>query len=276
MNSKTRVSKTHFSSTAALYVSILLVLLLRCDVSAVYGQRAAPIREIEDTVRQSLKEKPEPNFPFLIIPLPKLKEDFIGIQTQGTPLGVRRVRQIDFYEVSPALYVTDGDRVISETFHLGGNDVWVIGFGPDNSKYLLAGFENSLSGFNMLTKDLNIDIASPESALDVFDLFLKSAHGSQFRASIIPDEMHLQSLAIEDFRLRYPKATRRSKYDKWWSRVPLSLKKSLSFPKISRGFNGFEISYFQYDEGAYPARNIARNFPGHDCAREFGRSISIL
>ena len=227
----------------------LVIILIWFSSSVVRAQAPVSVDEIERTVRQSLPQKPAPSGPFVVAPVPKLKEDFIGIQLSSLSFQPRRVSVIEVYEIRPGLYLMDGDRVVAETLNLGEDPHWLIAFGPDKSKYLLAGFEDPLVGFNKLIKDLDIGTVTKDSALNVFDLFLKTVHGYQFRASLIADEMHLQSLALQDFRLRYPTAKRKSEYNSWWARMPVSLKRALSAPKLSTDRNGFRISYFRYDTG---------------------------
>jgi hypothetical protein len=234
---------------ALLSSCVLLPGLLLCNACPVYAQDTTRVIEIENAVRQSMSENPKSTAPLLITRDLNLKEDFIAVQMPMSKFSERRVMLVDFYEVHTGVYFMDGDKVKGEYFELGEDRFWLIGFGPTNSQYLLAGFDDPVRGFNNLIRDLNVGTVTQDTVRDVFDLFLKTAFGNQFRTSLVADEMHLQALAVEDFRLRFASTRRKSEFDKWWMRLPRALKKSLSVPRVSSDAGGFKIDYFQYHLG---------------------------
>ena len=73
-------------------------------------------------------------------------------------------------------------------------------------------------------KDSAIRVSSPETALQVFDVFLKLAQSHDFFSSVVGDVMQLQSVALRDFRLRLPKSKRIAAYDRWWKAMPLEIR----------------------------------------------------
>lgn len=250
------------SSSLTWSVATLLGTVVWLSGILVRAQDRIPVDEIQQTVRQSMGERPEPKPPLLISVRPDVREDLIAIQLPATPFQSRRVSIVEVYDVRPGRYLMDGDRVVAETINLGEDTYWLIAFGPNSSKYLLAGFEYPLRSFNKLIHDLNLGPIDQESALDIFDLFLKTVHGPHFRVSLVADEMHLQSLALEDFRLRFTTAQRKSEYNKWWGGMPISLKKDLSRPNIASDKSGFLIKYFRYDVGRVLQESLRVSFQG--------------
>jgi hypothetical protein len=105
-------------------------------------------------------------------------------------------------------------------------------------------------------KDLSVRVDEPERALDVFDMFLKVARSRQFFSSVIGDAMQLQSVALQDFRLRFPESKRLAAFDKWWRAVPPSLKKAIAPPKVQTQGSNFVVSYYRYSKGALEKESV--------------------
>jgi hypothetical protein len=229
----------------------LFSILCVCAVNSgsALGQNVCESEEVKELVKRNTYLS-SGKIPLLVTPLPKVKEDFLGIMLDQAESESRKIKPINFYEVMPAIYEIQNGVVVSEAVELDNeNAAWIVAVGSNKSLYLLAGFPNPLSGFNQLTKDLGIKANSPDAALDIFDLFLKTARGQRFRSVVVADKMKLQSVALEDFRLRYPAVRRQEVFDRWWKGIPLNFKERLTFPKVQSEDDGFKITYYRYDRG---------------------------
>jgi hypothetical protein len=196
--------------------------------------------------------------------MPGLMDDVISMETRGLPRAVgAEVHIVTFYKVIPFGYQIEGDKVVGETIELDNYSEWLVAVGSRNDViYLLEGSSDPITGFNKLAKDLHLQVADADGALGVFDFFLKVAHGQQFRSHVVADEMALESVALEDFRLRFPTAKRKTAFGSWWTSVSESTKKALHPPKASPVKNGFYVQYFLYSQGGVFARNLTINVDG--------------
>lgn len=239
---------THQRKRMAL--ALLIVFFLGSNSASSFGQNICESEEIKEAVRRNAHLSSAVKIPLLVTALPKLKEDLIRIMIEEIGNESRKVQHIEFCEVMPAIYDIQNGIIVSETVELDNDSAWIVATGLNRSTYLLAGFSSPHSSFNQLTKDLGIKVDNPETALEIFDLFLKTARGQQFRFAVVADKMKLQSIALEDFRLRYPIAKRQAAFDRWWKGVPLNLKERLISPKVRSEDNGFRITYYRYSKGS--------------------------
>jgi hypothetical protein len=61
--------------------------------------------------------------------------------------------------------------------------------------------------------------------------------------------MKLESVALEDFRLRLPAGQSRRAFDLWWHGISSATKKTITPPKLTRVADGYKVEYFSYGEG---------------------------
>lgn len=185
--------------------------------------------------------------PLNVAQLPNARERILSLQQEnhGESTELKTVR---FYEVRPAIYEVVDGRLVSTTVQLDSESVWIVGLDGNRNTYKLAGFPNSVSDFNRLMHDLAIHVRTTEDALSVFDVFLRLAHPPDFLDSVVGDLMHLQSRALEDFRLRFPKRSRSAAYENWWRGVRRQ-KIGISPPAARAKASGFELIYYRYAEG---------------------------
>jgi hypothetical protein len=240
-------------------ISLLLASTWSAVVPSIYGQDCYPSKVI-DTVADFLKLPASGRFQLRVTELPKIKEEFIGLQQER--LETDTVRIVDFYEVSPATYQVVSHKIVSITVQLDNDSVWVVGVGPNNTTYQLVGFADPTATFNKLMADAGIRVNDAETALDTLWLFLKLAHGHEFQASILGDSMQLQAVALKDFRLRLPASQRLATFNNWWKRVPLRLRNEIAAPKVQSREDQFEVAYYRYSEGSIKLETALINRDG--------------
>jgi hypothetical protein len=247
----------NITRTKVRIASTLLLILLPGLVYAhpvdVRGQECIP-PEIREAVRNAAKVRSE-RIPLTVTELTTMNERVIALEQEnhGEKAKLQVVR---FYEVRPATYELADGALISVTVQLDGESIWVVGLGPNKVLYKLAGFANSVSDFNRLMRDLSIHVNGPEDALSVFDIFARIAQPREFFGSLVGDAMQLQSVALQDFRLRYPESTRGAAYDKWWKAMPLHTRKNIAPPKVESRQSDFEVIYYRYREGVVKRESV--------------------
>jgi hypothetical protein len=104
--------------------------------------------------------------------------------------------------------------------------------------------------------DLGIQGRTTEDALSVFDVFVRLAHSPDFFDSVVDDVMQLQSKALEDFRLRFPKSRRIGAYENWWRGVRGRQRIRISPPIARANTSGLEVIYYRYSEGVVTKESI--------------------
>jgi hypothetical protein len=203
-------------------------------------------------------------FPLQAIALPSLTDDVISIETNGLPRPVgTQVEIMNFYKIIPSSYQLDGNKIVSKTVELDNYKEWLVAVNRrNNTTYLLEGSADTITEFNKLEGDLHLQVSDANAALDIFDFFLKVARGQEFRSHVVPDEMKLESLALEDFRLRFPTGQRRAAFSSWWAGVSENTKKALLTPKAIPVKNGYDIQYFFYSQGNISKQNLTINADG--------------
>jgi hypothetical protein len=196
--------------------------------------------------------------------LPGLTDDVIYLETTVLPhvLGTE-VHIVSFYKVVPSSYQLEGNKVVGETIEVDNYREWLVAVSRRNDViYLLEGSTDPIAEFNRFARDLHLQVADANAALSIFDFFLKVARGQQFRSHVVADEMKLESVALEDFRLRFPTAKRRAAFTSWWAGVSESTKKALLPPKASPVKNGFDVQYFFYSQANVSSQNLTINVDG--------------
>ena len=195
--------------------------------------------------------------------LPSLTDDAISLETNGLAhtLGAN-VHIVNFYKVIPSSYQLEGNKLVSETVELDNYREWLVAVNHNDVTYLLEGSTDPVAAFNSLARDLHLQVVDANAALGIFDFFLKAARGEQFRSHVVADEMKLESVALEDFRLLFPTAKRKAAFSSWWAGVSESTKKTLLPPRASPVKNGFDVQYFFYSQGTLSSQSLTVNSDG--------------
>jgi len=216
-----------------------------------------------DAVR-AVRAQSNSDLPLQATLLPALTDDVISLETRGLAhaLGAD-LPIVSFYRVAPSIYQMEGNRVVSETVELDNYREWLVAVNHrSNETYLLEGSTDPIGEFNKLARALRLQVADANAALGIFDFFLKVARGQQFRSHVVADEMNLESVALEDFRLRFSTAKRRAAFGSWWDGIPASTKKALLPPKARPVKNSFEVQYFFYSQGNLYSQSLIVNSDG--------------
>ena len=239
-----RISKT---------LLFLFAAILYCGASSVRGQECYP-HEVIDAVNAQVKLK-SAQIPLMITELPRLEEKIIGLE-QESDNESSELRVVRFYEVTPKTYEIINGRSVNTTIQLDNDSVWVVGVGPNRAIYRLAGFSDSVSDFSRLMKDLGVQVKDSEDALDVFDVFLRLTHSPELFSSVVGDVMQLQSVALQDFRLRFPESKRVVAFDRWWKAIPASTKEVIAPPNVRVHQSSFDVIYYRYNQGTLRKESI--------------------
>ena len=260
--------KTSVLITNALLVSaqslktVIAMVCMGLTIPAGWYQSDCPECRWESIAVQAVRAHSTVDFPLQAIPLPTLKDDLITLKTErSNPAGIE-APQFIFYKVTSSLYQQKDDKVESVTVEVDRDSEWIVGIDSRNDNtYLLEGFTDPIADFNRLAEYLHFQVVDAGDALGVFDLFLKLARGQQFRSQVVGDEMKLESVALEDFRLRFSATTRRAAFNSWWASVSTTTKNGLRPPAAGPTKNGFEVRYSFYLRGNLSSRSltISRN-----------------
>lgn len=210
----------------------------------------------EDRVIQSLRQEASLGLnqsPMRAILAPDLTDDGIDLKThKSTPLSVPldKIPVFCFYRLTLPEYVIGGGMIGSGPVELDYSHEWIVAVNPkDESTFHLQGSEDPVRGFNNLIKELELQVLDPDVALRVFYFFLKVTTREQLRSRVLADDIMLESLALEDFRLRFPSGKARRVFEEWWKGVSTLTRQAILPPKAIHAQNGFEVQYFFYDEG---------------------------
>jgi hypothetical protein len=248
------------SSVFKIMVCILSIALM-CPTGSCQG--CADDRREVAAVR-AVRAQSNSDLPLQATLVPGLTDDVITLATKGLArtLGAE-VPNVSFYRVAPSSYQLKDNKVVSETVELDNYSEWLVAIDRRNDEtYSLEGSADPIAEFNRLAKDLHFQVNDASAALDVFDFFLKTARGQQFRSQVVGDEMRLESVALEDFRLRFPTAKRRAAFSSWWAGVSASTKNALLPPTASPVKKGFEVRYSFYSQGNLSSRSLTVNSDG--------------
>lgn len=181
--------------------------------------------------------------------MPRLEAAVLSIQVDIAQSQHPRVVEVTVCEVNPFPFVLKKGSITSTSVEIDSESVWLIGLGPTDERFLLAGFSDPRPDFNALVRRLGLTIGNAEAARGLFDLYLKLAAGHEFREDIIVDDLQPQSMGLTDFRLHYSLPKARILYAKWWSSIKPAIKNALRRPEVARRSDGFKVTYFRYFQG---------------------------
>jgi hypothetical protein len=212
----------------------------------------------------AIRAQSHSDLPLQAILLPSLTDDVISLETTGLPHAIgTEVHLVSFYKVVPSSYQLEANKVVGETIEVDNYREWLVAVNRRNdATYLLEGSTDPINEFNRFARDLHLQVADANAALGIFDFFLKVVRGQEFRSRVVADEMKLESVALEDFRLRIPAAKRRAAFSSWWAGVSESTKKTLLPPIASPVKNGFYVQYFFYSQGNLSSQSLTVNSDG--------------
>jgi len=86
---------------------------------------------------------------------------------------------------------------------------------------------------------------------------LKVALGQEFRTRVIGDDLKLESVALEDFRMRFPAQRRRAAFEQWWKKMPAEIKRKIGPPTARPTTAAYEVRYFLYTQGNVSVHSLA-------------------
>jgi hypothetical protein len=194
--------------------------------------------------------------PLRAIAKPNLEDRVIALKSPSGSRG-SEVPLICFYLVEPAPYQLKGHVVESESVQLDVEREWIVALDQEHDlKLILEGSSDPNEAFNVLSRHLQLHVMSKESALDLFDFYLLAVGGETFRSRLVGDDLKLESIALEDFRLRIDRPRRRQAFDSWWRGVQPAIKKQVAPPTVIQAKNGYEVEYFLYDKGTISKQSL--------------------
>jgi hypothetical protein len=212
-----------------------------------------------DAVRTSSKL----DAPLEATPEHALADDVIFLKTQGVINPKESVPIIEFYKVGVARYVLEDHHVLSQSAEVDSTRAWLVAVDSSNHQtFLLFGGDHSAQNFNSLIADIGIRVTDAEMALSVFDFYLKTVLGEGYRSEVVTDEMGLESVALKDFRQRYPESQRRRAFQSWRKSISADTLANLKRPTARSINSGFEITYFLYDAGSIQKQTLYINGNG--------------
>jgi hypothetical protein len=240
----------------------LICLALLCPTGP--GQNTCAEEQRQAAALGAVRAQSHSDLPLEATLLPSLTDDVISLETKALPRALgAEVLIVSFYKLVPSTYQLEGSKIVGETVELDNYKEWLVAVSRRNDViYLLEGSTDPVSEFNRFARDLHLQVADPNAALGIFDFFLKAARGQQFRSHVVADEMKLESVALEDFRLRFPTSKRKAAFNSWWASVSDGTKKTLSPPKANPVKNGFEVRYFFYDLGNISSQTLTISTDG--------------
>ena len=220
-------------------------------------------RNLDEAVRV-VRQESQADFPLRAALLPSLGDDVIFLKTKGEFTPRTEVPLISFYRVTPAPYELKGNKIERQTVQVDNYSEWLVAVDQEsNQRFLLEGSRrNPVAEFNKLMQSLHLRIADADAALAVFDFFLKTVRGEQVRSRVVGDDMKLQSIALDDFRLRFPAAKSRAAFDAWWKGVSAATRQAIKPPIASPMEHGFTVQYFFYDRGSLRKEQLNINADG--------------
>jgi hypothetical protein len=249
--------------TSSILKMLIFVLAAPVPCSWATGQ-SCPDQEGNAAVTRFVDSESKAGVPLYGEHLPDLNDALISLVTRGltSPLNAE-VPPINFYKVTPAGYQLRGNKVVGESVQLDNESEWIVAVDcQKDRKFLLEGSADPFASFNDLARDFHLRVADTETALSVFDFFLQVARGSRFRSGLVSDEMKLDSVALEDFRLRFPAAKRRAAFNEWRARIPAAVRRILAPPRVVALRSGFEVQYFSYIQGTVYSESLTVNTDG--------------
>ena len=116
---------------------------------------------------------------------PGLSDDVIFLKTGGLLATHVTVPLIDFYSVALAPYQLKGNKVETQTVETDDRSEWLVAVNQENRKPFLPAISSPVDGFNRLVLVLRLHVTDADTALSVFDFFLKTVHGDKFRSHVV-------------------------------------------------------------------------------------------
>lgn len=243
--------------------SVLLLITITGLLSQLAAAQSSSVqqqRNLGDEAIAAVRQESQADFPLRATWVPELGDDVIFLKTQGRLSLGTRVAPISFYRVTAAPYELRGNQIERQTVDLDKYDEWLVAIDQESGeKYLLRGSRNPAAEFNRLMRRLQVRVSDGGAALGVFDLFLKAVEGEQVRSRVVGDRMKLQSVALEDFRLRFPAAQSRTAFSAWWKRIPTAELLALKPPQAQAVERGFAVRYTLYDQGSLRKETLKIN-----------------
>jgi hypothetical protein len=199
----------------------------------------------------AIRQDSETTLDLRATPVPEFSDDLIFLETGGSPAPSEEIRTFCFYLVTVAPYrFADNDKVETGSIVVDSNPQWLVAYdSQDSETYLLSGAKDPTAGFNRLIARLHLRVTSPALALDVFDSYLKMARGPDFRSRALGDDLKLESVALDFFRMHFPYPRSRSAFTAWWASISTTTKQSIKPPSAIALKNGFAVRFYFYDQG---------------------------
>ena len=218
----------------------------------------------EGIVVRAVRDGSNSQLPLQIARLPDLTDAVIALETKAlvSPIGAE-VHVVCFYRVEPSSYQLRENKVVGETVQLDNYSEWLVAQDSFNDAvYVLEGAKDPTLEFNKLARDLRLKVPGAEAALSIFNFFLRVTQPQRLGAQAVHDDMELESVALTDFRLRFPAVKRRSAFNRWWGAVPGGVKSLLVPPKVKPANDDFVVQYFFYSKGNVSLRGLTIHADG--------------
>ncbi len=228
------------------------------------SQNMSPQRSFDDEAVAAVRQESQADLPLRAAWIPSLGDDLIFLKTQGRLSPGTEVPVVRFYRVTVAPYELRGTTIQGQVVEVDNENEWLVAIDQDGRRrYVLQGSRDPVAKFNDLIRGLRMRVGDADTALAVFDFFLKAVRGEQARSRVVGDVMKLQSVALEDFRSRFPSASSRSKFDKWWKALPTTARDDIrpAQAEDTKG-QGFVVRYTLYDRGVLRKKTLLINADG--------------
>ena len=243
-------------------VPFLIVVGLTC--SRCYSQELCAEDTREASIARAVQKQSNSQLPLQVTQLPHLTDTVITLETRNLAHTIgAEVDVLCFYKVEPASYQLKDNKIVGQTVQLDNYSEWLVVLALGSGAiYTLEGSVNPTAEFNRLVKDLRLRVTDSDTALSIFNFFHVVTGKREWRPQVVGDEMQLESIALEDFRLRYPANERKVAFRHWWNGVSATIRTLLAPPKASPVKDHFEVQYFGYSEGSVSIRNVIINVDG--------------
>jgi hypothetical protein len=226
-------------------------------------QDSSPQRSSDEEAVAAVRQESQANFPLRAVWAPGLSDDLIFLKTQGRFSPGAEVPLVRFYRVTIAPYELRGNKIERQAVEVDNYSEWLVAIDQDGGqKYFLQGSKNPVAEFNRLMQGLRLHVGDTDTALAVFDFFLKAVQGQQARSRVVGDGMKLQSIALEDFRSRFPAARSRAAFNAWWNALPAAARRDIRPPWAQATKADFVVRYTLYDRGSLRKETLMINADG--------------
>ena len=231
---------------------VLPILLWFCSTINAHGQDSALVNQGRRIAEQTVLHA-EPNRRVQAMRREDLEQEVVELQymakySDAKAGTARPVRCIEIYEVTPTGIRAENGLIVSVAVNLDDVPLWMVAYDCDAKEAIhLAGFPDDESGFNNLTKALNLGVIDSETkALFVFSTFLKLS-SPDFANSVVRTQLGLMSAALLDFSIRFSGTPK--EFQAYWDKCPSSVRNLISNPTFSPSPKGFLVTFFTYTEG---------------------------